>query len=342
MPSGFEFDAPHWLWLWPALLLLAFIWRRLSGPGEPAGLAAGSIAPPGYRHPLAALLATQQLSTRRTPRWKRLLWWLALAAMTLALAQPVRIGERLPEPPLQRDIVFIVDTSVGMLLSDYRLEGREVRRIDLLRQALAQLSLGLSGDRLGIVVFGTEAHTLVPLTSDHRLLRQMLPRISTDIAGRASAIGDAVAMAVREAERTPGGEERILVLFSDAQLQAGKIAPLAAAELAAEAGLELYTVAIGATGNDDGTESTQGGLVYHPAELALLQALAERTGARSYHASNSEALQQAVRDITARRASARQQQPEYARLSHYHWPLLLAVVLLLLCQLPPRRRGRRT
>lgn len=331
MSGALELAAPLWLWLWPALVGVALVWR-LAGPAEPAPLAVGMRIPRHFFHPLAGLLGSAAQRGSRFPLWKRLAMWAALACLVLAMAQPVRLGARLPEPPRQRDIVFIVDTSVGMLLRDYVIDGQRVKRIDLLKQVLDGLVQRLAGDRLGVVVFGAGAHTLVPLTGDHGLVRHMLARIDTDIAGRYSAVGDAVAMAVREAGKRPAGERRILILFSDAQLPAGKIAPLAAAELAAEAQLQLYTVAIGAASHAAAQEE-RAGLVYHPADLDLLQRLAERTGATGYHADSTAALEQAVHDITAREAQTRQGEPEFERLPLYHWPLSLAVLLLLLCRL---------
>lgn len=340
MSGAFELSAPLWLWLWPGLVVVVLLWRRLAGQGEPASLATGTKAPRQFFHPLAGLLASSAIRSGHLPLWKRLAIWGALSCMVLAMAQPVRLGARLPEPPRQRDIVFIVDTSVGMLLRDYVLNGQRVQRIALVKQVLDRLVQRLAGDRIGVVVFGETAHTLVPLTGDHALVRHMLARLDTDIAGRYSAVGDAVAMAVSEAGKRPVGERRILILFTDARLPAGTIAPLAAAELASEAQLQLYTVAIGAS-THAAAEEESAGLVYQPADLDLLQRLAKRTGAAGYHAESTAALEQAVRDITVREAQARQGEPEFERLPLYHWPLLMSVLLLLLSQLGLPRRGAR-
>jgi Ca-activated chloride channel family protein len=339
MSAGFELMAPLWLLLWPALLVIALLWR-LAGSGKPASLATGTRAASHFFHPLATLLAASGQREETLPRWKQLMLWGAFSGMVVSLAQPVHIGARLPEPPHQRDIVFIVDTSVSMLLRDYTINEQRVRRIDMLKRMLDRLVQQLPDDRIGMVVFGDSAHTLVPLTTDHQLLRSQLARLDTDIAGRYGAVGDAVAMAVRAAGKKTSRERRILMLFTDAQSQAGRIAPLAAAELARESRLQLYTVAIGAT-SYAAAEKQASGLVYHPADIELMQQLAKRTGADSYHADSTEALEQAVRDITARKAKSQQGDPVYERMPLYHWPLLAAIVMLLLCQLGPLRGMRR-
>lgn len=340
MSGGIELAAPLWLGLLPVLIVAALLWR-LAGPGEPASLGVGRRTPARLFHPLASLLGGERHNATGFPLWKRLALWGALAAMVLAMAQPERIGARLPEPPRQRDVVFIVDTSVGMLLRDYVVEGERLKRIDMLKQVLDGLVQQLPNDRIGVVVFGKTAHTLVPLSDDHQLVRHMLMQIDTDIVGRYSAVGDAIAMAVREAGEEQASERRILVLFTAVNRPAGTIAPLAAAELAAEAQLQVFTVAIGAT-SEEAAEGETAGLIYQPVDLELLERIAERTGASGYHAENLDTLTAAVRDITAREPQTREGEPVYERQALYHWPLGVAALLLLICtfRLPRRGGGR--
>ncbi len=334
-PGALIWEAPHWLWLLPALAAVAWLWRRLGGPAEPAPLASGAAGPRRYLHPLAHLLPRDGEGPGAS-RWRGLTTWGALTLLVIALAQPVRIGEQLPEPPSRRDIVFIVDTSVGMLLRDYTLDGERISRMALLKQVLDELVQGLEGDRIGVVAFGERAHTLVPLSSDPQLVRQMIARLEVGLAGRTGAIGSAVALAVREAQLVEGGERRILVLVSDGEHPTGAIAPLAAAQLAADAGLALYTVGIGAT-SYAAAEQRDAGLIYHPADLALLRAMAERTGAKAYHADGSGALTRAIEEITARPTGVDDRPPRHRRLPLYRWPLLAALALLTLGALLPHR-----
>ncbi|MGM0593361.1 MAG: vWA domain-containing protein [Pseudomonadota bacterium] len=328
--GAIQFDTPHGFLLWPLLILLALLWRWWGGRGEPSALACGARRAERLYHPLAPLLQRTATFTPPLPLWRRFAFWGALSALVVALAGPVRIGKQLPEPPQQRDVLFIVDVSVGMLLRDYRIEGERVRRITLLKQVLDRLVQDLPEDRIGVVVFARSAHTLVPLTDDHTLVRRMLARLDTDIVGRSSSLGEALATAVREAGRNPSDEQPILMLFSDARQPTGRIAPLAAAELAAEAGLVLHTVAIGATAESGPDEA---GMIHHPADLKLMAELAARTGATSHHAASGESLQRAVKAITASDGREQEVAPRYERLPLYPWPLGLAMALLLLARL---------
>jgi Ca-activated chloride channel family protein len=327
-PANYQLVQPQWLWLFPALLAVALGWSRHARhntyPDFPA-----AFSDPGkpFRHPLIDLASPVSGGARHSV-WTALSNWIALACLILALAQPVRVGEKLPDPPKARDIVFIVDTSVSMTLRDYVLGGERIDRMRLLKVLLDQLIRELPNDRIGVIVFADTAHTLVPLSPDHNLVRGMLSRVTTGIAGRSNAVGDAIALAVKEAGEI-SNRRRILILFSDAALPTGVITPEDAAELAADAALPLYTVAVGAT-SYAAQEQRFAGLIYHPANVELLEALAERTGANNYRMGDADALRDAVRDISHRERDTTAAQTRFHREALYHWPLIAALALLFL------------
>ncbi len=332
MTSGsLELAQPGWLWLYPLLILLALLWRkrapaqarpdRLASPAGDAALAVW--------HPMQALLTRSSIDKGGGWPWlKTALLWLALASLVVALAQPVRIGSKLPDPPRERDIVFIVDTGVSMILRDYLLDGQRVARITLLKGLLDRFVQKLHGERIGVVVFGEAAYTFVPLSRDSQLVRRMLSRIETGMAGRFKAMGEAIALAVRDSRDNPE-RKRLLILFTDANQTSGRITPQAAADLAAEASLPLYTVAIGAA-SYAAEEQRKTGLIYHPVDRALLDDLARRTGAQSYHATDPAALEKAITDIDQREKNLRAAEPRFYRMALYPWPLLTGLLLLVL------------
>jgi Ca-activated chloride channel family protein len=328
-PGSIVLMHPGWLWLLPVLIAAALLWRYFRGPGDDDSLSAG-ISPVRLIHPLLKLIPSFKSS--RGPRWvAHTVLWVAFTCLVLALSQPVRIGNQLPEPPRERDIVFIVDTSLSMILRDYILEGERIERISLLKTLLNRFVKRLQGERIAIVVFGETAHTLVPLTRDQQLLASMISRISAGMVKRHNAMGDAIALSVREAalDDTRG---KILVLFTDAGQDTGRVKPRAAAQLAAEAGLPLYTVAIGAATPDAQAQREHSGLLYQPVDVTLLESLAQSTGANSYRAGNSRALENAVADITRHEENIAVQQPRFARHPLYLWPLLLGLFVFTLHQ----------
>lgn len=327
MNHAILFLHPYWLWLLPALVCV-----RLAGYALPARVSRVPSRRLRFVHPLARLLVHAGATPRRW-RWvSPAVLWLVIAGLVVALAQPVRIGERLPETPRRRDIVLIVSTSVSMVLRDYVSDGKRIDRMTLLKGVLTKLVDALPNDRFGIIVYADAPYTLVPLTSDHTLITRMITRIQTVLAGRGNATGDAIALAIKEASHRPG-RHTALVLFTDAAFTAGGITPQAAAALAAAAHLPVYTVAIGAAAANAGGERRTAGLIYHPANLQQLKLLASRTGARAYWASDSGALSAAVHDIAARVPQAMRAPPRYIYLPLYQWPLLAALVILALAQL---------
>ena len=350
LTGGIELTHPEWLWLPLILFLITLIWRAVAVRKDPASLAMGNVnTRHRILHPLISLLPKSQ-RLHKTSLLRIAVYGLAMACIVISLTEPVRIGERLPDPPQERDIVFIVDTSIAMTLRDYVVDGVRIDRMTLLKGVLDRFVQQLVGDRIGIIVFGDEAYTLVPLTRDQTLLRRMLPRIQATMVGRFNSVGEAIALAVKQtlqqqgAQGSPGQQSqqafqqelqkqtkrhRVLVLLTNVDTPTGSIHPETAAELALEAGLPLYTVAIGAT-TAEADETRKTGLIYAPVDLTLLKAISERTGARNYQAGDAHALEQAITDITQHETNRREQAPRYFREPLYFWPLLVGLVLLAL------------
>ncbi len=333
--ADIHFARPEWLWAmvpvlatWIALPKLLRQRRRTGAdlPGYSASPAAR------YRHPRVDTLigALHGLQASRFPQRG---WWqaLVLACLLVALAQPERIGAQLPQPAQHRDIVFIVDNSVAMNLRDYLFEGQRVNRLTVLKGVLNRFVDKLPGDRISLVLYADKAYTMVPLTYDHQLIHAMLSRIETGLAGRSNAVGDAVALAVKEAGDN-GTRRRILVLLSSAARPTGTIGPLDAARLAARQKLPLYTIVIGA-GTAAAEERRDSGLIYDPADQARLQTMAQITGAASYVAADTRALSAAIAAIGKLETDPVTDKPRYFQTPLYQWSLLAALSVLTVAQL---------
>ena len=330
-PGTIQLLNPLYLWLLPVLFVAEQLWRQWSS--APATLDLRALEPASQTyivHPLTHLLPRSR-SKSVSPYFIRGFVWLILTVLIVALGQPVRVEKKLPDRMEQRDITFIVDTSLSMTLRDYELDGQRVERIHLLKSLLKKFVSQLRDDRIGILVFGETAQTLVPLTKDQTLLRNMIDRISAGMIGRHNAIGDSIALAVREVQQQKDNK-RILVLLTDAGTHTGKIDPLAAAQLAAESGISLYIVAIGATTSDAKERTDASGLLFQTVEMPVLNSLATITSRKSYLASASKAINNAISDITHQDSNTIVGKPKYAVTQLYPW--LLGVALLSLGILP--------
>jgi Ca-activated chloride channel family protein len=257
--------------------------------------------------------------------------WIFISLCCVALARPEWVRQQLQEPEQYRDIVFVVDTSISMMQRDYLLQGQRVDRMTLLKGILSRFIDQLRGDNVSIVVYADSVYTLVPLTDDHELAKTMLARVHTGLAGRTSAMGNALAQAVHEAQQSTN-RQRVLVLFTDATRLTGKISADVATEMARQAGLRVYTVAIGAR-THEASEKRLSGLIYDPADIRKMEAIAQHTGGKFYWAGDTRTLGNAIKDIE--QAERRQEQPRmlYLRQPLYQWPLLLAVLVFSLMQI---------
>jgi len=329
--DNIEFLNHEWLFLLPVLAIVQLLAKTLSTQIKTGGIINGIQG--GHarlRHPLSKLV-TQHDQQKITSPFKTISYWIVTALLVIALAEPVKTGERLPDPPRQRDIVFIVDTSVSMVLKDYIHNNERIDRMSVIRSILSDFITNLKGDRVSIVAFADSAHVLVPLSNDTDLLHAMLPRLRTGIAGRSSSLGEAISLAVKQANKQ-ARQHQILVLLTDAALPIGSIKPAEAAMLAAESKLPLYTVVIGAE-SYAAEERRVTGLVYHPADIGLLQRLAETTQARSYLAGDSASLQLAINRIALQDSHLEQHEPRFHQQPLFYWPLCLAVIILSVAQL---------
>ncbi|WP_309043080.1 vWA domain-containing protein [Marinobacter sediminicola] len=179
------------------------------------------------------------------PRWQTLVLFLAWALLVLALARPQHVGEQVQMPVSGRDLMLVVDISPSMEEQDMIIQGRSINRLQAVKGVLNDFIARREGDRLGLILFGTEPYVQAPLTFDLETLEILLQESGIGMAGRATAIGDAVGLATKRLRERPQ-QQRVVVLLTDGANTAGQITPDKATEIAAAAGVRLYTIGIGA------------------------------------------------------------------------------------------------
>ncbi len=344
--SDLHFDHPAALWLLPLSLLvltLCLPWLRRSLYRWSSLL---ELQQHHYRHPQLQLLNTMPATTPASAYPGLLKHWFVYAVLFvllhLTLAQPYRLGERLPAPPQYRDIVFLVDTSVSMILRDYLVAGQRIDRMRMVKSVLHHFINQLTGSRLSLVAFSEKTYTLVPLTTDHALLQYQLQRLEpASLTGRRTDPGKALLSTLNElSSRLHAGEKPVLVMLTDANRPVRDIDPRIAAALVKQQGLRLYTIAIGA-GSQAGKEKSNSNLIYQPANIKLLASMALAGGGQAFRADSPASLQQALQTIQAGAQQPVQAEPVFIRLPLYYWPLGLALLWVLLWQtLPLLRPGK--
>lgn len=227
---------------WPWLLLLLLLplivkWRKPGGQSVDA-----PVLPVG--HWLSDLPGVSRRGNA-VPLWQQLLLFIMWTLLVIALARPQHVGEQVQMPVSGRDLMLVVDISPSMDEQDMVLQGRSINRLQAVKRVLDDFISRRQGDRLGLILFGTEPYVQAPLTFDLETVRTLMREAGLGMAGRATAIGDAVGLATKRLRDRPQ-DQRVVVLLTDGANTAGEITPDKATEIAAAASIRLYTIGIGA------------------------------------------------------------------------------------------------
>lgn len=312
-------------WPW-AFLLAPLPWLlRLVLPAADSGESALRVSFLGELEGLSGRRARANL-----PAWRQqapfvLLWMFLL----LASARPEWVGEPLPLPTTGRDLLLAVDVSGSMDHDDMLWDDEEVSRLELVKHLFGDFIEGRSGDRVGLILFGSRAYLQSPLTFDRRTVRTWLDEAMINIAGPQTALGDAIGLAVKRLRQRPA-DSRVLVLITDGANNGGEIEPLIAARLAAEEHVKVYTIGIGADPQQGSLMNLLGLTPGMDLDEATLIAIAEQTGGRYFRARNSDELSEIERALDQLEPATQQRTQARPTLALYAWPLACALLISLL------------
>ncbi len=268
--------------------------------------------------------------TRRTGTWRRWVVLVAWLALVVALARPQWIGAPVNTPVSGRDIMLAVDISPSMQTQDMVINDHQVSRLTALKHVVSDFVAKRKGDRIGLILFGTQPYIQAPLTFDHKTLKQLLDEAQAGMAGRATAIGDAIGLAVKRLRNRPE-KERVLILLTDGANNAGALPPEKAAQIAAHAHVKIYTIGIGAESMlEQGFFGIQRVNPSQDMDVGLLKKIAHTTGGKFFRAKSAPELAmiyQAINQLEPIKLESRAYRPTT---DLFYWPLAIAITLLLL------------
>lgn len=319
----------NFLWWWMFVLLpLPWVIRYLWKPAEiQAGIA--------LKVPfLDEFTQGNRLLTRS---WRSALATVfAIAAwvcLLTAAARPVWIGESVALPMQGRDLMMAADLSGSMQEQDFILDGHVVDRLTATKAVAGDFIRKRVGDRIGLILFGDQAYVQVPLTFDRQTTLQLLGESFITLAGERTAIGDAIGLALKRLQNSPE-KNRVLILMTDGANTAGSVSPLEAADMAASAGLKIYTVGIGS--ESDAMRSMFGFSLMNPnADLDedTLKAIAAKTGGQYFRARDTEEFHKIYAELDRLEPVEKEAEHWRPQQELFRWPLLLAFLLSLLTAL---------
>lgn len=268
--------------------------------------------------------------------WRGRAWIGALAWLLLvtAAARPVWVGDPIDLPVSGRDLMLAVDLSGSMQTPDFVIGDQRVSRLDAIKEIAGDFIDRRIGDRIGLILFGTQAYLQTPLTFDRKTVHSMLDEAAIGLAGEQTAIGDAIGLAVKRLRELPQGN-KVLILLTDGVSNTGELTPLKAAQLAAREGVTIYTIGIGAS--EMQVPSLFGMQSVNPSsdlDEDTLRAIARTTGGRYFRARDTEQLNQIYSILDKLQPVDQEKQTFRPRKTLFYWPLAISLLLAGLLLLP--------
>lgn len=322
---------------WPWLLLVAplpWLLRRILPPAKRADV--------GLRVPFFAQLATLPANDGEPERKSiRIVYYAIWLLLVIAAARPQWLGEATSLPLSGRDMLLAIDLSGSMEMPDFTHDGKPATRLDVVKTTAAEFIAARVGDRIGLLLFGSRAYLQAPLTFDRDTVSAMLGDATLGLAGKETAIGDAIGLAVlRLRELT---NQRVLILITDGANTAGEVAPLKAADIAAQEHVRIYTIGVGADEmrvNNPARGVTQTVNPSRDLDEDTLKRIAELTHGRYFRAKDTAGLQAIYAEIDELEPHTTDDAVFRPKTELYVWPLGAALLLSMLAVVPRPRLWR--
>jgi Ca-activated chloride channel family protein len=256
--------------------------------------------------------------------------WFSLLAWCLAVfaaSRPQWVGETIDINISGRDLMMAVDLSDSMRTADFKVDGNTVDRLSATKSVATEFIENRRGDRLGLVLFGSRAYLQTPLTFDTKTVNRLLLESAIGLAGERTAIGDAIGLTLK---RLGGSaqQSQVLILLTDGANTAGEVTPIKAAQLAAQRGLKIYTIGIGA--EELVVQTLLGSRKTNPSaqlDEKALATIAELTGGRYFRARDTEELAEIYALLDELEPLDKEAQVFRPITALFYWPLAFALLI---------------
>lgn len=245
--------------------------------------------------------------------------------MITALARPVIIAEPKPLEHHGHNIMLALDISASMSWADMSFRGKPISRIAVVKNAAREFVRERKLDKIGLILFGTRAYIMTPLTFDHENVLTRIDDATVGLAGNATSMGDALGLAVKRLKDNLN-KDKIVILLTDGANTAGMLTPLKAAELARDNNIRVYTIGLGSSGSDQ----SLGGLLLNTSndlDENTLTEIARITHGKYFRATDPKSLQNVYDTIN--KLETHPEQRESLRQMHELYPWFLGLALIM-------------
>ncbi|NMB05571.1 MAG: VWA domain-containing protein [Bacteroidales bacterium] len=264
---------------------------------------------------------------------------LSLALVIVVIARPQSVSSWEESETQGIDIVMALDVSGSMLAQDLQPD-----RLQAARKVAAEFITDRSNDNIGLVIFAGESFTQCPLTTDHKVLLNLLNEINFGMIDDGTAIGLGLATSVNRLKDSQS-QSKVVILLTDGTNNSGQIAPLTAADLARSYGIRVYTVGVGTKGMAPTPVNTPYGIRMQnmPVDIdeETLTEIAAMTGGQYFRAQDTEGLRQVYNEIDEMEKYLISVQ-NVTRRQELFLPWALAALALILLELLLRRTWLRS
>lgn len=321
MMTNVTFLNPGFFWLF-LLLPLAIAWHLWKRKQQTATLKISSLQ--GFKG--------------NTPFWVKLkpflfvLRLLSLSALIVAMARPrtVDISSK-TKTTKGVDIVMAIDVSGSMLAKDLK-----PNRMEGLKVVAESFVEARPNDRIGLVVYASEAYTKTPVTSDKAVVMDAIKSIKYDnVLEDGTGIGMGLATAVNRLKESKA-KSKIIILLTDGVNNAGFIEPETASDIAKEYGIKVYTIGIGTNGMAEFPYAIapNGQFLFKmmPVEIdeTLMRSIAKNTGGKYFRATSNKKLETIYDEINKLETTEIEELKFYDFDEKFRPFVILAALLLLI------------
>lgn len=277
-------------------------------------------------------------------RLKLLLLSLVWLGTVAAATNPTWTGDAINLPSKGRDLLLAVDISGSMEVRDMQWQGQDYDRLSIVKAVVGDFVSRRTTDRLGLVLFGSQAYLQAPLTFDRNTIKRLLNEAQLGFAGGKTAIGDAIGVSIKRLLERPQ-DSRVIILLTDGANNSGVMDPLKGAELARENNVKIYTVGIGADemqtagifGSRLGARTTNPSV---DLDETVLTQIAQQTGGQYFRARSPSDLMAIYQQLDALEPVDQEAEIFRPTQALFFWPLglgLIASALLFLSSLLSHR-----
>ncbi|GIT89429.1 MULTISPECIES: VWA domain-containing protein [Roseobacter] len=309
----FELADPWFLLLLP----LPYLAVRFLGPAQMAG---GAIKVPD-RVGETLLAAGRHRAAQSGLHLQQGILWAIWVLLLLAASGPRDLAPVSALKVTGRDLAIVLDLSGSMVRDDFDLDGRQVTRREAVATVGADFARRRGGDRVALVVFGSEAYFAAPFSFDVEAIARQIEGAQIGVSGRATSISDGLGIALKRMENSEAAS-RVVILLSDGVNNAGATNPRGVAELAAQMGVRVHTIALGPKDLSSADPGERGVV-----DAATLRAISEISGGESFRVRTTEDLVAVGEALDALEATDSDGLAAEVFHDYWMWPAGLAALL---------------